>query len=167
MSNIITDFLTLAKPTEPQKSIIKVDELLDSVKHIIQSDVFMYNDIDFKINIDPNLPSIEVDANQIKQVILNLSKNAIEAMNGSGRLEISARSELNYVAITVINSGQAIPPSILKNIFNPFFTTKESGTGIGLAICKKIVDSHDGVINVKSPMPEGGTMFEIMLPIYR
>ena len=167
VNNIITDFLTLARPAEPKKTIIKVEEILDSVKHIIQSDVFMYSGVDFNFNVEPNLPNIEVDANQIKQVILNLSKNAIEAMNGNGTLEIRTILELKYVTIKVINSGEAIPSTILKNIFNPFFTTKESGTGIGLAICKNIINSHGGKINVTSPMPEGGTMFEILLPIYR
>jgi len=116
-------------------------------------------------DIKDNLPLVELDPNQIKQVILNLAKNSIQAIKGEGRLEISCFFGNSSVFIRITDNGEGIEPSVLENIFNPFFTTKESGTGMGLTICKNIIKLHGGQIKVFSPVSQGrGTMVEIEPP---
>lgn len=166
INKIITDFLKLAKPAEPLKIATDPGKILLSLENIIYSEAVMQN-TSLQFNIQDNLPLVELDSNQIKQVILNLAKNSIQAIKDDGRLEISCSSNYGSVFIRITDNGEGIKPSVLENIFNPFFTTKESGTGMGLAVCKNIILLHNGKIEVFSPVSRGrGTMVEIELPVY-
>jgi signal transduction histidine kinase len=109
-----------------------------------------------------------VDGDKIRQVILNLLRNALEAVQENGRIEISAsllrRDGKNAVKIEVMDNGCGIPEQEKDNIFEPFYTTKSSGSGLGLANAKKIIEQHQGLIKVKGD--EGkGAHFEIILPV--
>ena len=107
---------------------------------------------------------VRVDADKMMRVFINLIKNAIDAMPEKGTLEIRSRQTGENVEIAFADTGTGIPNEVLPKIFSPLFTTKAQGMGFGLAICKRIVDSHGGTIAVKTAVNKG-TTFTITLPI--
>jgi signal transduction histidine kinase len=120
------------------------------------------------------MPEIEMDQEQVKQVFLNLALNALQASPGGVTLSIRTRGDVaaagddvrhhaRYVTASVSDDGPGIPPEKLGKIFQPFFTTKESGTGLGLSMTRKILDLHEGRITAESG-PAGGATFTVFLP---
>ena len=110
-----------------------------------------------------DLPLVEADRNQVKQVLVNFVKNAIEAMEGEGNITLATGVTEGQIWFSVQDTGKGIDPESLAKIFNPFFTTKDKGTGLGLAVINKIVIDHQGTIEVKSTLGEGST-FTVKLP---
>jgi signal transduction histidine kinase len=111
--------------------------------------------------LDQGLPKVKVDENQLVQVILNIALNAIESMPEGGTLTVSTcrqeTDEEGDVFVTIRDTGAGISATDLKNIFKPFFTTRERGVGLGLAICQKIIKEHGGSIRVHSAVSQGAT----------
>jgi PAS domain S-box-containing protein len=124
-----------------------------------------HNNIEFKFDPDPGLPYIPAVRDQLKQVLLNLSLNAVEAMPAGGELYIRTKHDpaTNYVILTIHDTGLGIASDILPNVFDPFFTTKETGTGLGLTITYDIIQRHNGRVEISS-QPKQGTTFTIWLP---
>ena len=133
-------------------------------------------DIAVTLDLAPDLPMIEGDSHQLCQVFTNLLTNAFEALNGRGAVTITAAvahpeddpaltpGTSPAVVVDVVDNGPGVPAELTDRIFNPFFTTKTTGTGLGLAIVSKIVDAHDGRIDVSSSA-ETGTRFRITVPM--
>jgi two-component system nitrogen regulation sensor histidine kinase GlnL len=135
-------------------------------------------DIEVQIKLEPGLPPIEGDQHQLCQVFTNLAANAFEALDGRGHLTISAEAgtidedpalagqqpPTPIVVISVEDDGPGVPVEAKDKIFDPFFTTKPQGSGLGLAIVRKIVDAHDGRIDVSSA-PGKGTCFRVTIPV--
>jgi len=113
--------------------------------------------------VEPGLPTVLADRDQLLQVLLNLVQNALEAMPSGGRLELSARREGDQVVFAVRDSGPGIPPELLPRVFEPYVTTKAGGTGLGLAIAERIVVEHGGRIEAASPPGQGATLL-VRLP---
>jgi signal transduction histidine kinase len=121
--------------------------------------------IEFAVN--DALPPVEHDPAQINQVLLNLLLNAIQSMDKPGTIRVTLEKlDNDMVLIGVRDEGKGIAPEHLPNIFRPFFTTKGHGTGLGLSLARRMVESHGGTIDVKSA-PGKGTEFDIELPIRR
>jgi signal transduction histidine kinase len=130
-----------------------------------------------ELRLPADLPPIQADPHQLRQLFVNLLANAFEAFRGSGLVDISGfhyvvedepgcaglADRTMFITVEVADDGPGIPPELRDRIFNPFFTTKPRGSGLGLAIVRKIVDAHDGRIDV-SARPEGGTRFRVTLP---
>ncbi len=119
-----------------------------------------------QLRLEPDLPSVLVDKVQIQQVVVNLTRNAIEAMEGSARREltiVAGRGENGMVSIRVVDTGPGIAPEIADHLFQPFVTTKPQGMGVGLSICRSIVEAHGGRL-VAEANPEGGTIFAFSVP---
>ncbi|MFA4904558.1 MAG: ATP-binding protein [Desulfobaccales bacterium] len=110
------------------------------------------------------LPSLPFDPRQVRQVFLNLLKNALEAMPQGGEITITSRVQDTKAEISIADTGEGMTAEVAENIFQPYFTTKEKGTGLGLAICQSIIQEHGGTISVAST-PGGGTTFIIQLPV--
>jgi signal transduction histidine kinase len=110
------------------------------------------------------LPAVNFDPKQLHQVLINLLKNALEAMDQGGEITITSRVKGANVEISLADTGEGMSPEVAANIFQPYFTTKEKGTGLGLAICQAIIQEHGGVILVDST-PGKGTTFTIQLPL--
>jgi signal transduction histidine kinase len=123
--------------------------------------------IEKQINLASDLPPVYADGKQMQQVFLNLILNAFQAMASGGKLSITTsrafRQGQEYVRIDVADTGPGIPPQILEKIFTPFFTTKAQGTGLGLPICCKLINLHNGDIRVTSD-DSHGTVFTVELP---
>jgi two-component system NtrC family sensor kinase len=119
--------------------------------------------IEVELDVEPDLPALDVDEGQIRQALYNLVRNAREAMPSGGRIVLAARRHGEGVVITVDDEGGGIDSEARERLFEPFFTTKGHGTGLGLVITREIVEAHGGKIRCE-PRPEGGTRFAIELP---
>lgn len=126
--------------------------------------MFKDNNIEIIRDLDSGLPSIKADGIQIKEVILNIIINAVQAMPNGGRLTIVTKKDAGFIRIELIDTGVGIPKEVLENLFAPFFTTKNRGLGLGLCISKEIVEAHKGRIEVETQLNKG-SKFIISLPL--
>ncbi len=163
LNTIIDRFLDFARPKELNIELCNINEVLKLVVKLISKEMLPQN-IDIIMDIS-NVPLILFDFEQIEQVILNISMNAIQSMPNGGILTIRSifLQSSNIIEVTLQDTGVGISDANQNKIFEPFFTTKTKGTGLGLAICSRIVENHNGVIEVLSTT-EVGTTFTIKLP---
>lgn len=129
-----------------------------SPAHTFSSDVFQCH-----LSVDEDIPLIELDTQLIKQALLNLIKNAYEAMQGTGIVNVHVTFIDNQLLISIIDTGGGLDPAIADKIFDPFITSKNGGSGLGLSITKKIIESHHGTLTYQS-RPGDGCTFTIALP---
>jgi len=163
INEIVSQFLILGKPTELKKRQLNIDNIVTELKPLILSEANLYN-VECHFETPKKKLLVYCNADQMKQVILNVTKNALEAMENGGTLTIKLK-ELNHrVCITVYDTGVGIPETELKKLFEPFYTSKTSGTGLGLVVCRRIIQSFDGEIYVSS-VENKGTKVDIILPI--
>lgn len=162
-NSLLSEFLSVLKPNSSQKKALSINSLANSMLNLYSSEATLRN-----IEISADLPEEEflvlADEYSIKQVMVNLLKNAIEAVEGAEKSSIKmvVEKEENFVHFSVIDNGNGIEDFSLRKLFTPFYTTKEDGTGIGLAISKQIIEDHGGNINVTSE--PGRTVFTFTLP---
>lgn len=161
LNGIITDFLTYSKPKPAEMLPVDIHLLLDETLALLKAVVGQQGRITIIREIEGTCAAL-VDPQQIKQVFWNLGINAIEAMPDGGRLAISSRYDDETVSISFADTGMGIPGDNLEKIFYPFFTTKETGSGLGLSIAYRIVSEHRGRLQVRST-PGIETVFEIIL----
>ena len=159
-SKITNDLLGFTRVSEPSRLAFDINTVVNDAL----SRVEIAENIKLSKNLQPDLPMIMIDANQIGQVLINLIQNAYQAMTDGGNLKISTKVSEGFMEVEVGDSGCGIPEKEIKKIFDPLFTTKPRGTGIGLAVCHGIIQKHNGVIDVKSQEGVGTTMF-IRLPL--
>ncbi|MFB9274967.1 ATP-binding protein [Cohnella cellulosilytica] len=155
-NSIINDFLSLAQNRIIEKEPSNLNELLNDLLPLIWADANMRGQ-SIDLRIDENIESIPMNSKEMKQLVLNLSRNGMEAMNDKGVLRIETMNLPDVVQLRVSDNGVGIPPEKLKQLFEPFFTTKTNGTGLGLALCLSIVERHNGKIQVESTVGEGTT----------
>jgi len=153
---IINDFLSLAQNRIVEKEPSNLNELLGDLLPLIWADANMRGQI-IDLRTDDSLEPIPVNSKEMKQLVLNLSRNGMEAMNDKGVLRIETLNLPDAVQLRVSDNGVGIPPEKLNRLFEPFFTTKTNGTGLGLALCLSIVERHHGKIHVESTVGEGTT----------
>ncbi|MED1472139.1 EAL domain-containing protein [Bacillus salipaludis] len=166
IEDIIKEFLSLAKPQEIQLKQVNISTLLKEVETLLESEAHLKG-IQFFIEMEPKLPSIMCDANQIKQVLLNLCKNSIEALdfNRRGIITITVRIENGEnLLIQVRDNGVGISEERIKRLGEPFYSNKEKGTGLGLMLCMRIIRQHKGTITFES-IENLGTTVNIRVPL--
>jgi nitrogen fixation/metabolism regulation signal transduction histidine kinase len=166
LSTLLTEFRTLSKPMEPSESWTKLREAAEEAVNPYRSS---HPAVEFNIEYIENDISVKIDKHRITQVLTNIIINAIDAMNGRGLIEIRTdlvkKRETRYCRLSIRDTGKGITKQEGSLIFTPYFTTKESGTGLGLPIVERIVNDHGGTIWFNSA--EGmGTTFFIDLPIH-
>jgi signal transduction histidine kinase len=159
-SKIINDLLGFARVT----TLSKVPSDITVVVNEAVSRAKMAENIKVSKNLPSNLPMVMIDANKIGQVFINMIENACQAMPDGGELQISTRESKAFIEIEIADSGCGIPEKTIKKIFDPLFTTKPKGIGMGLAVCHGIVEKHRGTIDVKS-QERIGTSILIKLPL--
>ena len=167
LDRFVTEFLYFAKQSAPKPILTSLNDLIHNTLTLFDEPLRRKR-IEVKKNLDPNLSSVYVDPHQMEQVLLNLVINAVDAMPQGGELHISSRVDGNTnnpkVVVRIRDNGVGIPESQIRNIFDPFYSTKEGGTGLGLPISLGIVESHDGELRIHSV--EGrGTEAVIELPV--
>jgi len=164
-NEIIGEFLSLAKNRYVEKSPQNLNSLLGRIESIIYSDCIK-KDICLEMQLNEEIPLIFASYKEIHQLILNLVRNALDAMDKKGTLTIETDYNHTFVMLKVRDTGNGIPVELIEQIFEPFYTTKDTGTGLGLLICQSIVDHHQGRIAVESEIGKG-TLFTIFFPIYQ
>ena len=147
LNSIITDFINYAKPRNPNIAACRVEEVIEKNITFLAAQIKEQGYV-IKKNYQNSLPEIMADSNLLYQSFLNIFINAMQAMPNGGRILVEVSSSDHLVTVHIDDEGQGIPPENLKKIWDPFFTTKETGTGLGLGIVKNIVESHGGSIQV-------------------
>ncbi len=170
ISRIVEVTLNFSKPTLPDIKDTNMNSVVTSSLELVSS-AMKRKEIKTELKLAEKLPKIPVDAKQIQQVMVNLLTNAADAVKQFGIVSIrtykekgSRRGDGEYVVISVTDNGIGIPPEDLQKIFNPFFTRKADGTGLGLPITQRIMHQHSGIIDVESTTGKGTTIY-IKLPI--
>ena len=161
LKRIVDEFSRFARMPRPEPAPAAAADLVDALLALYPAPP---SGIRLVREVQGGLPVVAVDRDQILQVLLNLVRNAVEAMPGGGEVRVGARREGEEVLISVSDTGPGIPPESQQSIFEPYFTTKEGGTGLGLAIADRIVQEHGGRLEVASP-PGGGATFTVRLPV--
>ena len=163
-NKVITDFLQLARPKKPSLKVESIDNLINETLTIVGPKAYLEH-IQVEYEGANALPVSLIDKDQIKQVLINLFHNAIDAMPKGGTIKISTGflAAANEVYIKIQDTGCGVPEGKLSNLGVPFYTTKDNGTGLGLSISYTIIDAHNGRMEVESKEDQG-TVFKIFLP---
>jgi signal transduction histidine kinase len=162
LNRLLTNLLDFARPRPPERSKVLVNSWLDSVVNLTGHTAGK-KAITIQMRVTPPQISLEGDEEQLKQVLLNLLLNAIQAMPSGGEILLTACSQESRILIEVIDEGSGVTAQDLEKMFNPFFTTKEDGTGLGLAVAHQIISQHGGTLSARNN-PEKGMTFSITLP---
>ena len=162
---ITKQLLDLGRKQEPRLIPCNVNEILNEILSGVKAREFEISDIEIMRDYDPNLPEVLLDPDQISQVFLNLINNAGDAITGPGKIAITTKSDNEYINVTIKDTGKGMTSEQMKEIFNPFYTTKDvgRGTGLGLSISLSIVESMGGTIDVQS-LEGAGSSFTVSLP---
>ncbi len=160
---MLEDIRDFTKPTRLNKRKEDINLVVEESVLLLQSELGPAG-INLVLELDQELPPIPYDFDRIKQVLINLIENAIEAMPEGGKLTIKTYRDGAWVVVVVEDTGKGIPPEELEKVFDPFFTTKARGTGLGLPISKRIVEDHGGTLEIQS-RPGQGTRCILRLPI--
>lgn len=166
IETIIGEFLILAKPQAQRRQKINIKDMLNHIILLAYTQAVI-SDETIELVIEDGLPEIVGDDNQLKQVFINLIKNAMESMTGGGVVQVNAAiwlEDSTKIIISVKDEGCGMTDEQIAFLGNPFFTTKSNGTGLGLMISYKIVADHQGLIKVQSEVGKGTTFF-VILPI--
>jgi len=165
INHIVTDLLQTARPHPPK---VRKSDLNTTVEHAVMlgRQQALAKSVEIALHKDPTLPEVEHDSDQIHQVLLNLLLNSLQAIEQNGKVTVSLESHGKTAVVQVIDNGRGIAPDHLPNIFRPFYTTKGDGTGLGLSLARRIVEDHQGRIDVSSTLGKG-TTFSVVLPLRR
>ncbi|MEN6460729.1 MAG: PAS domain S-box protein [Syntrophomonas sp.] len=160
---IITEFLSLAKD---KVVALKLENLNEKIKILLPVLLAraLKDDINIKLELG-DIPELMMDKDEIRQLILNLVINGIDSMSTAGCLTIKTFKDIEGITLAIQDQGKGISPEVLEKIGNPFFTTKENGTGLGLAVCYSIANRHNAKINIETG--QAGTIFKVIFPISR
>jgi signal transduction histidine kinase/DNA-binding response OmpR family regulator len=164
LENMLKGVMDFSRPSAP---VPKAADFNVTVENAFRThaELLGARNIHASLDLDRSIPELTYDENQIMQVIHNMIRNAADSMPQGGALNLKTAREGDLVSLQIADSGSGIPPHILDRLFDPFFTTKPDGTGLGLAVSKKILDDHGGRIEVQSTVGKG-TTFKILLPMH-
>ena len=163
LDKVIKALLDFGRPSTPTMMRVDVADVLSEVV-LFTRKFASRGDVEIEEHYDPDVPLVMADPDQLKQVFVNLISNAVQAMEGEGgSLTVSTGSDDGFVFVRFVDTGPGIPPDTLGKVFDPFYSTRDAGTGLGLTIVHRIVDEHDGHIEVASDLGQG-TAFTVSLP---
>lgn len=177
VNGIIEELMDLARPRPPLLTAVNLGKILNDIV-LFQKEAHRARNVEFVLQLDPSIPPILGDENLLTRLFLNLIKNAGEAIEQSGRVEIVTKVASDYhlsnpghrpvqlIVVEIRDNGRGISTDEIDRIFTPFYTTKNRGSGLGLATCQKIVNIHKGFLKVDST-PGKGTVFAVSLPFLR
>ena len=165
LNGIITDFINFARPRNPNFSSCRIEEIIEKNITFLSAQI-KEKGYTIKKNYCNSLPEIQADADMLYQSFLNILINAMQAMPEGGLIGVEISANDNIITINFDDEGQGIPKEALEKIWDPFFTTKEKGTGLGLGIVKNIIESHGGSIQVENQSQRGARV-TVELPVER
>jgi signal transduction histidine kinase len=165
LNRIVDDLYKIAKPPQLTFQTVKVKEILGKSLICLSEDITRKRLV-VEQHVDSEVPDFDADADRLQQIFINIIKNAVEASPEGGTIRLELSQHGSRAVIRVTDSGPGISPEDREKIFEPFYSTKERGSGLGLCISQRIVDEHGGGIRIETP-PGGGTSFVIEIPIRR
>jgi len=174
MNRLVTDLATLGDPPRLRQDPVNLNRVLSDVL-ALEAEGSAWGRIHVRTDFDPSLPPVRGDVDRLTQLFLNLVRNAVEALGGTGTLQVSSQLETGLrvrrdggtsrlVSVRIIDDGPGIAPEAAADIFTPFYSTKSRGSGLGLAICQQIATGHGGGLAYE-PRPGGGSIFLVRLPL--
>jgi len=164
LNQILSDFLVFARPREPKRLVGDLREVVDHVAALIREDPDRAQRVEVDVRVHPAVPSFAFDADQMTQVLWNVALNGIEALEGRGRIGIEVDVRGSSVAIAVSDTGRGMSAEERRRIFDPFYSRKPAGTGLGLTLARRIVTAHGGQMEAQSTLGRG-TCMTILLPL--
>ncbi len=164
LNRILSDFLQFARPQEARRAPGDIREVVQHVSSLIREDRSRAPRVDVRVAVDPAVPPFAFDRDQVIQVLWNVALNAVEAMNGRGRLSLEVNRRNGDVALSVSDTGAGIAAENLPRVFEPFYTGKPNGSGLGLTIAERIVGAHGGRIEIVSELGRG-TRVTLLFPL--
>jgi signal transduction histidine kinase len=162
LNTIVQDFLTLAKAPRLHCESTTIGGLLQEVAALLEPEA-KARSLALSVQAAESLPALFLDRQQMKQALINLVLNAIQVTSPGGTVQVTSAPEGNGVRITIVDSGSGIAPDMLERIFDPYFTTKPDGTGLGLPIALRIIQAHGGTLDIRSEVGQGTTV-QVHLP---
>jgi signal transduction histidine kinase len=162
IQRVTEDYLQFARMPKPRRQRVSLNDVISQELSFMGS-LFAAARVRIDTKFDPSLPAVNGDENQLWQVVLNLVRNALEAMPEGGTLTVGTSRTQSGVAVAISDTGKGMTEEERQQIFKPFFSTKPSGTGLGLPLVQQVVAEHDGTIACESA-PGKGTTFVIELP---
>ena len=163
INNILEEFIKFAKFPKPQFFVNNINQVIQEVCDLISSGARELG-VNIHLILQDNINEFKFDARQLKEVLINLLQNAIKAMPEGGELKINSRMMEENIILQITDTGEGISEKNIEKVFNPFFSTRAGGMGLGLPIVQKIIESHNGKISCSSTVGTG-TTFEILLPV--
>lgn len=164
ISNIVRELVDLSRPPSHDSIITQINEVVKTAVGIVKYDKRVKK-VEFKTNLEPQLPMIEIVPDQLLQVFINILINSLDAIKGHGVIKVNSTFDVKNIYVSIIDNGTGIDTEIVKKIFDPFFTTKKvgKGTGLGLSVSYGIIKKFNGEIVVNSKLNEGSE-FQIQIP---
>ena len=164
LNRILSDFLHFARPQPARRAPGDIREVIQHVGALIRDDRSRAPRVDVKVAVDPSVPRFAFDRDQVTQVLWNVALNGVQAMNGRGRLSLEAACQNGDVALAVSDTGPGIASERLARVFEPFYSDKPNGSGLGLTIAERIVAAHGGRIEIDSQVGRG-TRVTLLFPL--
>jgi signal transduction histidine kinase len=166
LTQVLAKLLGFSRMDEPKKDFLNINDIVDDTVLFMEHHLTRFKNVEIAVEKEPDLPLVQVDRIHVQQTVVNILMNAAQAMPGGGKIIIRTGRGDQYVFISIADTGVGIKEEDLEKIFEPFFTTKEKeqGTGLGLSLCKRLIEANAGKIEVESKVGEG-TTFTIMIPI--
>jgi signal transduction histidine kinase len=166
LSQVLAKLLGFSRMDEPKKDPINLNDIVDDTVLFMEHHLTRFKNVEIAVEKEPDLPVVQVDRIHVQQTMVNILMNGAQAMPGGGKILIKTGRGDQYVFISITDTGVGIKEEDLERIFEPFFTTKEKeqGTGLGLSLCKRLIEANAGKIEVESTVGRG-TTFRIMIPI--
>lgn len=165
LEQILREQLTLERHLQPVLGPVDINQILVDVRKLLSHGILSAR-IDLKGDLQEGLPVTMGDANQLKQAFMNILTNAIHSMPGGGAIRVGTAQRGEFIVVRISDTGPGITPDVMDKLFVPFFTTRKTGSGLGLAVTRRIVENHGGEIRVESEVGKG-TTFEVTIPIVR
>ncbi len=163
LNRVITELLEISRPSDIKLQEVDIQTVFDTTLRLIHSDANQLGNIEISLDISDDLKNMVIDADRFVQVLMNVYLNSIQAMPDGGVLSTTVVSKNDQIEIVITDTGTGMTEDTRRQIFNPYFTTKTTGTGLGMAIVHKIIEAHKGEIRVVSK--EGnGTEITIRVP---
>jgi signal transduction histidine kinase len=164
LNRILSDFLRFARPQAAQRALGDIGEVVEHVSALVRDDYSRAPRVDVRVAIDPAVPRFAFDRDQLTQVLWNIALNGVEAMDGRGRLSLEVARQNGDVTLAVSDTGPGIARERLPRLFEPFYSGKPNGSGLGLTIAERIVSAHGGRIEIDSE-PGRGTRVTMLFPL--
>jgi len=163
LNEVLNDYLRFARQHQLRLEEASLNDVLDELLEFVRPEALRHR-VEVRSDLGPDVPTSMVDVNRMKQALLNLIVNAFEAMEGGGELMVQTSVDGETITIRITDTGSGIPPEELDNIFRVYYSTKKTGTGLGLPTARRIIQEHGGELSLESE-PGRGTQVCISLPV--